>query len=175
MSAYASLATPDTVRIERTLPGPIERVWNHLVDADKRGLWLARGPLDARTDGRVELIFHNSTLTGHDDPPPAKYANEDSSTLRGRVLACEAPHLLAFTWGDGDDASQVRFELTQAGADVHLRVTHSRLMTHDAIVSVSGGWHAHLDILADRLAGRAPEAFWPANGRLEAEYEQRMP
>ncbi|CFN67405.1 Uncharacterised protein [Bordetella pertussis] len=32
-----------SIRFERLLPGPIERVWAWLADADKRARWLAGG------------------------------------------------------------------------------------------------------------------------------------
>lgn len=175
MNAYADIVTPTTVRIERTLPGPIERVWQYLVDGDKRGQWLARGPLDAAPGGGVELHFDNSRLTGHDDPPPPKYAAMDAgNTLHGRVLACDPPHLLEFTWGEAADASQVRFELREVDDRVQLTVTHSGIGSRATMLSVSAGWHTHLDVLADRLAGRAPASFWRTQARLEADYERRI-
>lgn len=175
MNDYATLASPTELRIERLLPGPIERVWDYLVDGDKRGQWLARGPLDATAGGRVDLTFDNSRLTGHDDPPPPKYADTDKdNTLHGRVLACDPPHLLEFTWGDKPDASQVRFELRAVGDQVHLTVTHRDVSSRGMMLSVSAGWHAHLDVLADRIAGRAPASFWPAQTKLEAEYDRRL-
>lgn len=36
MKAYGDLTANDTIRFERMLPGPIERVWAHLVEPDKR-------------------------------------------------------------------------------------------------------------------------------------------
>ena len=30
----------DTFRFERLFPGPIERVWEYLVDGEKRGKWV---------------------------------------------------------------------------------------------------------------------------------------
>ena len=43
---YAQPLSADTVRIERTLPGPIERVWAYLVDPELRALWLATGDIE---------------------------------------------------------------------------------------------------------------------------------
>lgn len=174
MSNHASFPDATTVQIERILPGPIDRVWAYLVDADKRATWLAGGPVATHVGGDVTLRFHNSTLTGHDDPPPARYANEDNGTLQGRVLACEPPHLLEFTWGIDADASRVRFDLSEDGDRVYLRVTHRQLPDRATIVSVSGGWHTHLDILVARLDNRAPLPFWPTHGRLEADYAARL-
>lgn len=175
MNAYAVVTAPQTVRIERLLPGPIERVWDYLVDADKRRTWLAGGELEPREGGRVDLVFDNSALTGHDDAPPPKYAaHACASHHGGRVLACEPPHLLTLTWGTGDDPSEVRFELRDTGDGVQLVVTHRNLPDNDEMLSVSGGWHAHLDVLVARIEGRAPASFWPAHTRLEAEYARRF-
>jgi hypothetical protein len=100
--------------------------------------------------------------------------------MHGHILACEPPRLLAYSWGDiagehADANSEVRFELSTVGKDVRLVLTHSRLANRDSMVGVSGGWHSHLAVLADRLAGRTPAAFWAAFARLESEYEKRIP
>ncbi|MBO7942095.1 SRPBCC domain-containing protein, partial [Streptomyces sp. S9] len=81
------LTAPDSVRIERVLPGPIERVWAYLTESDKRRRWLAAGDMDLRVGGAVELNFDNARLTHNDDPPPAKYANDCVNTMRGRITA----------------------------------------------------------------------------------------
>jgi uncharacterized protein YndB with AHSA1/START domain len=170
---YGVVTAPDTVRLERLLPGPIERVWSYLTDSEKRGRWLASGEMELEAGGSVEHVFDNSALTGHDDPPPAKYAKYASgSTMLARIVACEPPHVLSYTW---DEGSQVTFELSRQADSVKLVLTHSRLATREALLSVAAGWHAHLDILIDRLNDRPPESFWPLHTRLEAEYEALMP
>lgn len=177
MNDYGTVIAPGTVRIERSLPGPIERLWDYLTDSRKRGTWLAAGDMDLHVGGKVELVFRNSGLTADDDPPPAKYAQyAGESRTGGRITACEAPNLLAYTWGeDGGGDSEVRFELTPQGDRVHLVVTHSRLADRDTMLSVAGGWHAHLEILEARLDGREPPGFWRTHTRLESEYAQRIP
>ncbi len=40
MSEYGELLDECTVRFERMLPGPIDRVWSYIVDSDKRKKWL---------------------------------------------------------------------------------------------------------------------------------------
>ncbi len=175
-SSYAHLVAADTVRIERTLPGPIERVWAFLTEPDKRGRWLATGEMELRVGGRVEHVFRNSELTENDDPPPPKYAKYGAeSRMQGRITACEPPRLLAYTWGEpSGEHSQVRFQLIEDGADVRLVLVHSRLPNREEMLSVAGGWHTHLDILADRLDGRTPPGFWATHTRLEAEYALRI-
>ena len=71
--------------------------------------------------------------------------------MHGHILACEPPRLLAYTWSETSDPnSEVRFELSTAGKDVRLVLTHSRLASRDSMVGASGGWHTHLG-----RAGRA--------------------
>jgi uncharacterized protein YndB with AHSA1/START domain len=172
---YGVRTAADTVRVERLLPGPIERVWQYLTDGALRAQWLAGGDMEARAGGHVELQFHNSALTDNDDPPPAKYAKYDDARMGGTITEYDPPRLLAYTWGEDDGASHVRFELSARGDQVALVVTHSRLASRDGMLSVAAGWHAHLDILRDRLDGRTPEGLWRAHTRLEAEYAQRLP
>jgi len=39
---------PAEIRLVRTLPGPIERVWEYLTDSEKRSRWFAGGPMEQR-------------------------------------------------------------------------------------------------------------------------------
>src|SRR5262245_9950996 len=55
--AYGVIVEPDTVRLERLVPGPIERVWSYLTDSDKRGQWFAHGDLEPRVGGAFKLTF----------------------------------------------------------------------------------------------------------------------
>ena len=171
---YGVRTAPDTVRVERLLPGPIERVWEYLTDAELRAQWLAGGEMEPRVGGRVELLFHNSSLTENDDPPPSKYAKYDEARMGGKIVEFDPPRVLAYTWGEDDASSQVRFELSTQGAQVRLIVTHSRLATREGMLSVAAGWHAHLNILRDRMTGHTPDGLWRTHTRLEAEYAQRL-
>src|SRR5205814_2648117 len=58
-----------TVRLERMLPGPIERVWAYLTDSEKRKTWFAGGVFDLRVGGRAELHFDHSLLSAEKSPP----------------------------------------------------------------------------------------------------------
>lgn len=179
MNDYGVVTEPTSIRFERLLPGPIERVWSYLTDSEKRGLWFSSGPMELRVGGKVEHVFHNSKLTKHDDRPPEKYARHGGEVrMQGQVLACEPPRLLAYTFGsteDGDAGSEVRFELTPHGDQVLLVLTHTHLSNYEALIGVAGGWHTHLGILADRLGDQEPQPFWKTYTRMEQEYEARIP
>lgn len=176
MSEFGVVTATRTIRFQRVLPGPIERVWAYLTETDKRARWLASGPMELRVGGRVELKFHHADLTPHAETPPEKYRKfECGVTNYGRITRCEPPRLLSFTWDeDSGVASEVTFELAPQGDDVLLVLNHRRLGGRAAMLSVASGWHTHLGILVDHLSGREPGPFWPAYARLEAEYEKRL-
>jgi uncharacterized protein YndB with AHSA1/START domain len=178
MNDYGVMTAPRTVRLERVLPGPIDRVWRYLVDSDKRGEWLATGEMEGRVGGKVELRFNHASLTPYREEVPEKYRQHDGKTtvLVCDVLEWEPPRLLAITWPHGDgQSSDVTFELIPEGDEVRMVITHRNLVTRAALLSVSGGWHAHADVLVDKINGRVPKPFWSEHSRLEQEYERRLP
>ena len=73
MSEFGVVPEARTVRLQRVLPGPIERVWAYLTESDKRGKWLARGPMELHVGGRVELNFRNAELSPQKETPPDRY------------------------------------------------------------------------------------------------------
>jgi uncharacterized protein YndB with AHSA1/START domain len=172
MEHYGIVTEPGTLRIERVLPGPIERLWAYLTEPEKRARWLAGGPMDLFVGGQARLEFHHADLSAEKAAPEKFRKMEGGHTQNCRITACDPPRLLAYTWGE--DWGEVTFELTPKGKDVLLVVTHRRL-DPNGMASVAAGWHAHLGILADRLDAREPGGFWSAYLRLEAEYEKRLP
>ncbi|MCP3104349.1 SRPBCC family protein [Myxococcus sp. K15C18031901] len=178
MGEFGTVPEPHAVRIERVLPGPIERVWAFLTESDKRGLWLAAGEMEPRVGGRVELRFFHSTLSH--EPTPQRFSRgggAEGHPQSGHVTAWEPPRLLRYTWGEQSGAaSEVTFELSaRATEDVLLVVTHRRLVTRGERVMVATGWDTHLRLLSDRLEGRAPRGFWSTFEQVEAEYAKRLP
>jgi len=168
-SRFGELIGPGTFRIERRLPGPIERIWSYLTVAEKRRQWFADGPMDLIPGGAVDLSFRFDDLSPETSPPDVS----GQCHVPGRITVCDPPHLLAFTWGTGPDASEVTFELTSQGDDVLLVITHRRLPPLQ-IVTVASGWHVHLDLLGDSLSGGGPRLFWTHKRQLEADYHARL-
>lgn len=176
MSEYGVLQAADAVRFERVLPGPIERVWAYLTESEKRRRWLAAGEMEMRLGGSVELHFRHSELSPAAEPTPERYRGQDGASFRGTVTRFDPPHVLSYTWaGEPGEDSEVTFELTPRGDGVLLVLTHRRLVDRAMLLSVAGGWHVHLDILADVIAGAEPRPFWSAHAAVEAEYESRLP
>ena len=176
MDEFGRVVADGTVRFERLLPGPVERVWRYLTDPEKRGAWLAPGPMELHPGGRVELRFRHADLSPRREPIPERFQQwEGGATVRGRITQCEPPRLLAYTWAEESGESEVTFELSPRGEDVLLVVTHRRLDGRELVVGVSGGWHVHLAILADVLQGREPAPFWSAFLQVERAYDERIP
>jgi uncharacterized protein YndB with AHSA1/START domain len=167
---YGGVREPQAFRIERLLPGPIERVWSYLTEPEKRRRWFGGGPMDLRAGGRVELQFKFSELSAEKTPPTK--ANE--CKVPGRVTRCDPPRLLSYTWGIEPDASEVTFELTPQGKSVLFVITHRRLGDRGTMVSVASGWHTHLGLLKDLLTGGKPRPFWATKIRMEEEYGKRF-
>lgn len=170
LDTFGTLTQPDTLTIQRLLPGPIERVWAYLTDSDLRRQWLASGRMEMAVDAPFEFVWRNDELTDPPGPRPEGFGEEHR--MKSRILACEPSHRLVFTWGD---SGEVAFELERQGKEVLLTVIHRRVPDRAMLLMVSAGWHAHLDVLADRLVGRAPKAFWDAWSRLKKEYDRRLP
>lgn len=175
MDKYGTLIAPNTVRFERTLPGPIERVWSYLTDSEKRGKWLASGPMELRVGGAAHLTWlHREYAAGEDLPEQYKQL-EKGHSMDAEITRCEPPRVLAFTWGKRVDAlSEVVIELSEQGNNVLLTLTHARLPNHKDLLGISGGWHTHLDVLEELLNDRTHAGFWSKISRLNGEYKERL-
>jgi uncharacterized protein YndB with AHSA1/START domain len=173
--SLGTLIAPATLRMERTLPAPVERVWAYLVDPEKRRTWLAGGTMAQEAGGVFELRFQHTELSGEE--APERYAAYRKTHIQqSRVVHIEPPKLLTIRWGDDSAAaSEVTFELTPQGDATQLVLTHRRLPDRKETVSVSSGWHAHLDVLDDVLHGRQPHGFWTNLEEVERAYEAGIP
>ncbi len=171
---YGIFPEPGTIRFERLLPGPIERIWDYLTKSELKAKWLSAGDVQPRVGGLVELNFRHKDLSETDEPIPEKYKHmEDGTYFEGHVTRWEPPRLLSYTWGEetGED-SEVTFELIPKGDKVLLILTHVRLGDDPVVhISVAAGWHTHLGILIDRLEGKPPKGFWTVHNRMEKEYQ----
>src|SRR6185295_7860309 len=95
-AAYGVFGEPGMVRFERIVPGPVERVWEYLIDSDKRSLWIACGVVEPWTG----LFDHTPQM----------------ATLKERVTRFEPFKSLTLTWGvDLTDGYEVTMDLTPQG------------------------------------------------------------
>ncbi len=152
MDDFGTLVDANTVRFERLLPGPIERVWAYLTEPQFLRTWLAESSMELRVGGAVELHFDTDEV-----PERAKAGAID----QGIITRYEPPHALAYTWQkapDGPVTSHVTFELETVEDKVRLVLTHSRLLP-TSLASFGSGWHTHLAVLQARLQALEPPPF----------------
>src|SRR5215213_9126262 len=115
MNPLGAFLDSKTFRLERILPGPIERVWRSLTTPDLLATWFAEADLEPRVGGCVELRIAIEQV------PERKLSGH---VARGEVIAFDPPRTFEYTWNDenGRDG-RARFELTPAEKDVRLAFT----------------------------------------------------
>jgi uncharacterized protein YndB with AHSA1/START domain len=167
---YGVLTEPTTVKLQRLLPGPIERIWSYLTDSDMRRKWLAAGDMEVKAGAPFELVWRNSELT---DPPgkrPEGFGEEHR--MQSHVVEVDPPRRLVIAWAGSGDVS---FDLEEKGDKVLLTLIHRQLPDRRMMLMVGAGWHMHLDVLVARTTGKEPQPFWDGWVRLKQEYEKRLP
>ena len=168
--AFGELIEPATLKIQRMLPGPIERVWDYLTDSELRRKWLAAGVMDTKPGASFELVWRNDELS---DPPGKRPDGFDvEHRMQSRIVECDPPRKLVFTWSNSGDVS---IELEPRGSKVLLTLIHRRLPSRTTQLRVSAGWHVHLDTLVMVASGEKPPPFWDRWLKLTDDYERRMP
>lgn len=170
MNEYGKLIDKSTLQFVRILPGPIERIWEYLVDDSKRGQWFAGGPTDLSEGGEMKLVFNNSQLGSPSQETPDKYKEfGDGYESIAIVKESKAPTLLVINWENGI----VKFELNDLeDGNVKLTLTHEKLSENfDERVGVFAGWHTHLNILQHLANGSDAPGFWGVHMGLEDEYQ----
>ena len=168
--AYGVMTEPATLKIQRLLPGPIERLWAYLTDGNLRRQWLAAGQMEMKVGAPFELVWRNDELTDPSGQRPTGFPDEHR--MQSRIIELDAPRKLAIRWGAN---SEVLFELVPKGNEVLLTVIHRRLPDRATMLMVGAGWHMHLEILVARATGKEPEPFWDGWSRLRNEYDRRIP
>lgn len=170
LEPYGVLIAPGTLKMERLLPGPIERVWAYLTESDMRRQWLAAGDMPMKLNSSFELVWRNDTLSN----PPSQRPEVFSEVLRmqSRIAELDPPRRLVISWGA---TGSVSFELEPKDREVLLTVIHRRLPDRAAILMFGAGWHMHLDTLVACANGQEPQPFWNGWTRLKSDYDRRMP
>ena len=168
--AYGVLTEPTTLKIQRLLPGPIERVWAYLTESELRRRWMADGEMEMKVGAPFELVWRNDELTQPPGQRPAGFPAEHR--MQSRITELDPPRKLAITWNGSGDVS---FELVPQGEQVLLTVIHRRLRDRAMLLMHVAGWHMHLDLLVARATGQDPLPFWDGWSRLQTVYDRRIP
>ncbi len=156
MSDLATVVDPNTLTLVRHLPGPIDRVWAYLTDPKFLVKWFSDGIVADVVGGEVHFDMGAT----------------------GNVTVFEPPHVLEYTWNELEKSrgpitnSLVRWELSEEGNGVRLKLTHSRLAESE-VRPHSAGWHAFLHRLSTSIDGREPEPVGELFARFTAEYDKR--
>jgi uncharacterized protein YndB with AHSA1/START domain len=157
--ALGTFPSAGTVRLERVLPAPPERVWSYLTERTLLATWLGRGEIAPTADA-------TSTLT--------LLANDD--VIEATVQTYEPPRALAYTWFSTQhetrrpDPSVVRFELAPHDDGTRLVVTHTRVLP-EFYGRNAAGWHSLLDALSAAARGEDPPEFFSVFPRVIDAYE----
>jgi uncharacterized protein YndB with AHSA1/START domain len=165
----ATLDDQRTLRIQRRLPGSLDRVWAYLTDGELRRQWLAAGDLTLEPGASFELVWRNDELSHSAAERPEGFGAEHRATCR--VQDVRPPHHLRYEW---PGVGEVSFDLEPVGDEVLLTLTHRGLHGDALTLNVSAGWHAHLALLVARLEGRPAPSLWATWKQLRAEYEELL-
>jgi uncharacterized protein YndB with AHSA1/START domain len=164
-----TLTDDSTLRIQRLLPGPIERVWSHLTDSNLRQQWLASGTMRLQPGASFELVWRNDDLSNSSAERPEGFPAESRATCQ--FIDVEPPRRMHYIW---PTVGEVSIELETVGDEVMLTLTHRQLLGERLILNVCAGWHAHLELLIAHLAGKQPPSLWLTWSRLRKDYEEQL-
>ncbi|PJG55790.1 ATPase [Bradyrhizobium forestalis] len=136
--------------VEKVLPYPPEKIWRTLTTAETLARWLMPNDF-APVIGR-EFTFRTKPMGDWD------------GVVQCKVLACEPPKLLRYSWRGGSDSnpaygsrlnSTLTWELTPVDGGTRVRMAHEGFVfpgNQFAFDAMSSGWGRVMDAIA-RLTG----------------------
>lgn len=163
MTKPVERTAPDTIRLERVLDAPPEKVWRYLTEAELRKEWFMGGT-DAQAGSEFELLNDHDNLSEDDVPYPESYAPYKGKTWSEKVISFDPPRLLETTFQSGQNG-RVRYELIPDGARTRLVLTHSGIESPTGGQDFGSGWNSHLTVLKEKLAGRGVRDFWALHAK----------
>ena len=174
MNKYGEILEDGSMKFVRVFPASIERVWAWLTKAEKRKEWLSGGGDITHAGQTVKFEFQHQNITPHDETYPEKYKEmEKGVSYDVDIKTCDAPHHLVMVWRDGND-SEIEIRLSEDGDKTRLELIQRGDVSAEHFLGALGGWHAHLDIMLDKLSGAAPKPFWKTHEALVEEYRERL-
>ena len=149
---FQTVAGHPTLRFERRLKHPVEKVWRALTEPAELEHWFPQRVEGASSadggpfvpGGKLRFPFREPLMLGDED--------EVVPDFEGEVLEVDPPRLLSYTWA-GD---VLRFELIPDGDDGCLLVFTDTFTEHGKAARDGSGWHVCLDGLEARLDHAAP-------------------
>ena len=116
-----------TMRFERRLGHPLERVWMAITDPGEIEAWWGRATVDLRPGGTMRIQWLNGDVT-----------------MPATITELDPPHVLEI---EGDPHGTLRFELAADGDDTVLTFVARSQVPDDFRGKVLAGWHWHLEAL----------------------------
>lgn len=145
------------VRFERHLPYTVDDVWASLTEPKKLEEWLAAAEIELTEGGRIQLTFANT-----------------GDVINGKVMQVQASSILAYTWNSEDaNESLVRWELTPEADGCLLVLTHT-IRVPERLSYMLAGWHVHLDLLEETLAGEVKGWPWSHWESMREKYAKQL-
>jgi uncharacterized protein YndB with AHSA1/START domain len=130
-----------TLRFERWLDHPREKVWRAITDRREVPNWFPAEIHGAREEGaRLRFVF----------------PNEEGPPTDGHMLVFDPPRTMEFDW----NREILRFELEERDGGTSLVFTHTFADVAKSARDASG-WTVCLDALEKRLDGEEAEQFTP--------------
>jgi uncharacterized protein YndB with AHSA1/START domain len=152
-----------TLRFERRLAHPPEKVWRTLTDNAELMHWFPAQIRGARQQGaKLRFVFQEESgppldsemkavaAAGHE----AYQGSEGDAAMDGKMTVFDPPRTLEYTWGD----EVLRWELQPRDGITLLVFTHTFEEEAKSARDASG-WDVCLSSLERRLAGLQPEPF----------------
>jgi uncharacterized protein YndB with AHSA1/START domain len=142
----------DRITHEVIYPQPIEQVWAALTEADQLAAWLMDNDF-VLCEGQAFTFFE------HEPWPDGQFID-----VKCRVVACDPPHRLAYTWASPPKLGEtlVEWELEPLPQGTRVRLTHSGFARHgeagrEAFDILENGWGGLLrEELAEFLRSGTP-------------------
>ncbi len=173
---YGEILEDGSMKFVRMLPGGIERAWAWLAEGERRKEWLGGGGDITHAGQTVKFEFQHQNLTPHNETYPDKYKEmENGVAYDVEIKKCDAPHHLVMVWpGEGGNVAEIEITLREEGGAVRLELIQRGDASAEHFLGALGGWHAHLDIMVDKLSGETPKPFWATHEALVEEYRERV-
>ena len=151
------VAGGSVVRFERHMPCTADEVWAALTEPKKLVEWLAAAEIELTAGGRIQLSFANT-----------------GDVMNGKVMQVQPSSVLAYTWNSEDaNESVVRWELTPEADGCLLVLTHT-IRVPERLSYMLAGWHVHLDLLAETLAGEVKGWPWSHWESMREKYAKQL-
>jgi uncharacterized protein YndB with AHSA1/START domain len=145
-ATYQTIEELPTLRFERRLAHPVEKVWQAITEPEQLNQWFPSVvELELRAGAPINFTFPEGVTLPEGVP----------TTMIGEVVELEPPTLFAFYWGE--DRLTFELEPAEEGSACRLRFTVV-LDARDKAARDAAGWHVCLDALQRLLDGQATQA-----------------